>query len=73
MRSVALSCSACVITGRRPGGSSSIAQTAMSPCTARASVRGMGVAVMASTWGGGVLFSCRRARWPTPNLQATLD
>ena len=58
-----------VATSRRPGGISSMAQKAMSPWVTRARVRGMGVAVMASTCGSGDALLCSLARCSTPNLQ----
>lgn len=58
-----------VTTGCLPGGSSSMAERAMSPWAVRARVRGMGVAVMDKTWGRGVFLFCSLALWFTPNLQ----
>ena len=43
--------------GLRPGGSSSITDTSRSPYKVIANVRGMGVAVITSTWGGMVFFA----------------
>ena len=63
-----VSCSTCVATGRRPGGISSMVQMAMSPFSTSARVRGMGVAVIASTCGGGLLLAWSRALCSTPNL-----
>ena len=60
----------CVRMGVRPGGSSSMMEHVMSPCATSASVRGMGVADIASTCGGGLALAFSRARCDTPNLHA---
>lgn len=57
-----------VSTGIRPTGISSMAECARSPWATRASVRGMGVAVIASMCGGGLLFIASAERCSTPNL-----
>ena len=57
-----------VVTGCLPGGSSSMTYSARSPCSHSASVRGMGVAVMYMTCGGGVAFAASLALCSTPNL-----
>jgi len=59
-----------VSTGRRPGGSSSMDTWLRSPCASSASVRGMGVAVIMSTCGGGRALAASRARCSTPKLRA---
>ncbi len=53
-------------TGVRPGGFSSIRETSRSPNTVSSSVRGIGVADMASRCAASPL-ACSRARSPTPN------
>ena len=65
----------CVVTGRRPAGSSSRTVISRSPKMVMATVRGMGVAVMTSRWGVSRLpvagstasaRSRRASRWATP-------
>ena len=55
-----------VTIGLRPGGSSSMTETSRSPYNVMASVRGIGVAVMTSTWGGCAFLVHKRARCATP-------
>ena len=61
-----------VATGVRPGGTPWMATMARSPCAMSASERGMGVAVMYSTCGGGFAFAASRARCSTPNLGVSM-
>ena len=66
-RLVVLSSYLCkVMTGLRPGGSSSIILTSRSPYNVMANVRGMGVAVITSTWGGCWFFAHNLALCATP-------
>ena len=52
--------------GDRPRGSSRNVDVSMSPKTVIATVRGIGVAVMTSTWGGRAPFSRKASRCSTP-------
>ena len=67
-RLAGVSGSARVATGVRPGGRPWMDTMARSPCAMSASERGMGVAVMYSTCGGGSALPASRARCSTPNL-----
>ena len=69
-RSIQPGCSAngttLVWMGARPAGSSDSVETSRSPKTVIATVRGIGVAVITSTWGGQPALSVRAARCSTP-------
>ena len=56
-----------VCTAARPAGSSVRVEISRSPKTVIATVRGIGVAVITSTWGGVPALSVRAARCSTPN------